>query len=33
MEQHGQTIRLLPGDEGAAFEFTLKKAALKEEEH
>ena len=23
MEQHGQTIRLLPGDNGAAFEFTL----------
>ena len=31
MEQHGQTIRLLPGDEGAAFEFTLKKASPKEE--
>ena len=31
MEQHGQTIRLLPTEEGAAFEFTLKKA-LKEED-
>jgi len=31
MEQHGQTICLLPTEEGAAFEFTLKKA-LKEED-
>lgn len=31
LEQHGQTIRLLPGDEGAAFEFTLRKAAKEQE--
>ncbi|MBQ8537160.1 MAG: HAMP domain-containing histidine kinase [Clostridia bacterium] len=33
MEQHGQSIRLLPAEQGAAFEFTLKKAPVKEDDH
>ncbi len=33
MEKHGQTIRLLPGNEGAAFEFTLESSTAPESTH